>query len=70
MPTLRQIIDAFLGRRVRIWTRFIEEPEEGIMIFFHLKQPFIILIRTDDKKYKIYNFKEVVRIDCLEEIRI
>jgi hypothetical protein len=70
MPTLRQIIDAFLGRRVRIWTRFIEEPEEGIMIFLHLKQPFIILIRTDDKKYKIYNLKEVVRIDCLEEIRI
>ena len=70
MPTLRQIIDAFLGRRVRIWTRFIEEPEEGIMIFLHLKQPFIILIRTDDKEYKIYNLKEVVRIDCLEEIRI
>jgi len=70
MPSLEKIVSSFLGKRVKVWTRFIEEPTQGVMIFFNLKPPYLILLKTDDMKYIIYNWKEVVRIDCLDNIRI
>jgi len=70
MPSLEDVVTAFLGRRVRIWTRFLEEPTEGKMIFFSFKQPYLILIKTDNGKYVICNWKEVVRVDCLDETTI
>ena len=70
MPSLESIVSAFLGRRVKIWTRFIEEPTEGRMIFFNLKPPYLVLIKTNEGKYVIYNWKEVVRMDCLDEITV
>ena len=70
MPSLEKIVSSFLGKRVKVWTRFIEEPTQGVMIFFNLKPPYLILLKTDDGKYIIYNWKEVVRIDCLDNIRI
>jgi hypothetical protein len=70
MPPLEQIIAAMLGKRVKIWTRFIEAPEVGILIFFGMKPPYLALIKDDNGKYHIYNWKEIVKIDCLDEIKI
>jgi len=70
MPSLEKIVSSFLGKRVKVWTRFIEEPTQGVMIFFNLKPPYLILLKTDDGKYIIYNWKEVVRIDCLDKTTI
>jgi hypothetical protein len=30
---------------VRVWTRYIEEPEEGVLIFFNAKPPYMLVIR-------------------------
>jgi len=70
MPSLERILTSFLGRRVRVWTRYIEAPEEGVLIFFNLKPPYLLLIKDDDGKYHIYNWKEVVKIDCIDNTRV
>jgi hypothetical protein len=48
----------------------IEEPEEGVLIFFNSKPPYLLVIRGRDRKYKIYNWVEVVRVECLEDTRV
>jgi hypothetical protein len=70
MPSLDRIVASLLGHRVKIWTRYIESPEVGVLIFFNMKPPYLTLIRDDNGKYHIYNWKEIVKIDCLDEIKL
>jgi hypothetical protein len=70
MTSLEDVLKGFVGRVVKVWTRYVEEPEEGVLIFFNAKPPYLLVIRGRDRKYRIYNWKEVVRIDCLEDTKI
>jgi hypothetical protein len=70
MPSLDRIVASLLGHRVKIWTRYIESPEVGVLIFFNMKPPYLLLLKSDDGKYHVYNWKEVVKVDCLDEIKI
>jgi hypothetical protein len=35
-----------------------------------MKPPYLLLLKSDDGKYHVYNWKEVVKVDCLDEIKI
>jgi hypothetical protein len=69
LSELRRKVTSFIGRRVRVWTRF-NQPVEGILVYFHLKQPFILFLMGDDGIPRMINFKEVVEITAKESFRI
>jgi len=56
------------GKRVRVWTRFMEEPAVGKLIYMHVFTPFTLFIRTDDGQLLVFNWAEVVRVDVLDDV--
>jgi len=66
---LKRKVASFVGRRVRVWTRFTQ-PVEGILVYLHLRQPFILFLMGDDGLPRMINFKEVVEITAKESFKI
>lgn len=66
---LKRKVMAFIGKRVRIWTKYTQ-PVEGILVFFSLVTPFLLFIVDDNGFPHAFNVIEVVEVESREKFKI
>lgn len=66
---LKRKATSFIGRRVRVWTKY-NQPVEGTLIFLSLTSPFIMILMDDEGRPRMFNLTEVVEIESKEKFKI
>ena len=64
------IFSSLHGVKVRVWSRFKEEPVEGLFVYLSTTSPFILLIKDRSGFYRVINWKDVTEMQVLTKHRI
>jgi len=60
---------SFVGRRVKVWTRFLETPVRGTLVYVSPVPPYVLIVSVEGKPV-VVNWHESVMVESEEAFQV